>query len=288
MTGGSSVVFKADEYKVNTIERRRTLRQRLNALRTVTPLIEACLTQEEDLSVIEERAQEMTEALSECVDKLLEDVSPEADVAQRAQLARLIAPLLAKFGPQKMDHIRLAVLGAFQSVTIDEPDIVFANPDETQSLLSRTAGLTTMWSPLARLYDIPVSSQSLFFGAWDEGQVMGHLNQVLQEGTEQALALILRDIPVTSEKDILITKQSVTANLSSLYATILTRHVQTTIGHIAALRDKRDKPAQQAYQQTVRTAKVPPLLAETRDRFLTFTTLIYQGPRPDEPRVAVV
>lgn len=282
------MAYDPNKYNVKNMDMRRTLRQRLNALRTVTPLIEACLTQEDDLSVIEERAQEMTEALSECVDHLLDDVSPNADASQRAQLARTISPLLAKFGIQKMDHVRLAVLGAFQSITIDEPDIVFADPNEAQNFLSRTAALTTMWSPLARLYDIPPSSQTLFFGTWDETRVMNHLNQVLQEGTEQAIALVLRDIPVTEERDIQITKQSVVANLSSLYATILTRHVHTTIGQVAALRDAGDKASQQAYQQSVRAAKIPPLLAETRDRFLTFANLIYQGARPDEPRAAVI
>ena len=273
--------FNPKAYSATYSDTRRAMRARLNTLRTITPLLESVIAREDDLATIEARSKTLVESLAKCVDKIMPDLISSPDPSDRARVSRLVAPLLARFGAGAEDRIRLAVLGAFRAAIPEDPAEDFPPFDETQVILGRSAALTTMWDPLARIYDLPRASQAVFFGGWDDLRVMQHLGQVLQEASESAMSLILRDIPITEQEDIFITAQSVQTNLASLYATILERRVTV---HFAQAKQKTGTQDKEAHLRAVREAPVPPLLAESRERFLSFTSLIYQGPRNDSPR----
>lgn len=261
----------------------RLIRRRLDGLGVLTPIIHASLAscdfgQEGEVA---HRAHDLLARFEDCMNQILDDLSEVADAGQRSRLARIVAPIFARCPDE--EAVRIAILEAYQA---ELPDPSEAEDSDLgglmQTALKRSESLVKMWTPLAPLFAKPESTHVLFFGGWKEQRVMQHLQQVLKESVDQALRLLLRDLPPVEDSDLPVIELSTLSTLANLYAAILEQSAEEQIRDVARLQN-RPREEQRTFIEVQHAGTLPPLFARADRLFRPIIADLYLNQRPEDP-----
>lgn len=252
------------------------LRQRVAALRVLTPVLIDGLTRTRHNAELVEHVASYQAAIQQCVEQVSaawESQEP-CTGAERTLLAAAVTPLLVKLGPQSVERV-VSALSVIPALPAYQEE---GRPTHFSLRGHAIQAQSVMGLPYITIFQRGRETQSLYLGGWSLERVFTHVARVWAAGCTSALNHLHVD---QGDPELMAAQHSVQETLPPLYARIAQREVAETTARLKGLRQGcKERSAEgrapyALYQKEVRDAPIPPVLAAAQGYFQQIVALLY-------------